>query len=83
MEINLGSVITNPLIRKIIYGAYVIAGVVLGAASAGFATLNEGIIPEWITVGLAVLGYLAIPIGGLALVNVGDKAQDAVLEIQE
>lgn len=71
MEYNLGSVITNAKIRKIIYGLYVVAGVFFGAASAGFAVQAGGAIPEWVTVGLAVLGYLSIPVGGLALANTG------------
>ena len=81
MEYNLGSVITNALVRKIIYGLYVVAGVFFGAASVGFAAFGTGIIPEWVTVGLAVLGYLSIPVGGLALANTGTKVEDAVVAV--
>ena len=69
MSNNLGNVITSTVARKVIYGAYVVAGVFFGATSAGFSALSAGVIPEWVTVGLAVLGWLSIPIGGLALVN--------------
>ena len=40
MEYNLGSVITNALVRKIIYGLYVVAGVFFGASSVGFAACD-------------------------------------------
>lgn len=75
MEYNLGSVIQNASVRKIVYGLYVIAGVFFGAASVGFAATGGGVIPEWVTVGLAVLGYLSIPVGGLALANTGTPVQ--------
>lgn len=78
MEYNLGSVITSTGARKIIYGLYVLAGVFFGAASVGFATIAGGVIPEWVSVGLAVLGYLAIPVGGLALANTGTPVQNGV-----
>lgn len=76
MEYNLGSVITNPVARRVIYGLYVVAGILFGAASVGYATVGDGVTPEWVSVGLAVLGYLSIPVGGLALSNVGSKAED-------
>ncbi len=81
MEYNLGSVITSATVRKIIYGLYVVAGVFFGAASVGFAATSGGIIPEWVTVGLAVLGYLSIPVGGLALANTGTKVEEGTVTI--
>ena len=81
MEYNIGSVITSAVARKIIYGLYVVAGVFFGASSVGFAAFGTGIIPEWVTVGLAVLGYLSIPVGGLALANTGTKVEDAVVTV--
>ena len=81
MEYNLGSVITSAVARKIIYGLYVVGGVFFGASSVGFAAFGTGIIPEWVTVGLAVLGYLSIPVGGLALANTGTKVEDAVVTV--
>ena len=68
-EGNLNAVITSPVARKLIYTIYVIAGVIIGATQVAFAATASGQ-PDWLTVALAVLAYLSIPIGGLALVNV-------------
>ena len=65
---NLGSVITNARARKIIYALYLVGLVLAGAAQVGFAAAQLGQ-PVWLVVTLAVLAYLGIPIGGLALVN--------------
>jgi len=65
---NLGVVITNARARRVIYGAYVIALVVAGAAQAWFAALQLAQ-PSALVGALAVLAYLGIPIGGLALAN--------------
>ena len=65
---SLGSVISNPAVRKAIYSVYVIALVVVGALQVAFATL-EGPAPQWLTITLAVLAYLGVPVGGLALAN--------------
>ncbi len=74
---NLGNVITSAVTRKIIYSAYVVAGVLLGAAQVGFAAVNGGQ-PEWLTISLAILAYLSIPVGGLALVNT-PKSSDPIV----
>jgi len=71
MEYNLGSVVTNATARKILYGLYVIAGLIIGGASVAYPLIGAGVTPDWVTAGLAVLGYLAIPFGALALANVG------------
>lgn len=65
---NLGIVITSPKARKIIYGLYIIFLVLAGAAQVAYAALELGQ-PGWLVASLAVLAYLGIPIGGLALVN--------------
>jgi len=70
---NLGSVISNATIRKIIYTVYVVALVVVGAAQVGYAALQLGT-PDWLTVSLSVLAYLGVPVGGLALANTGTAA---------
>lgn len=62
---NLGNVIPNGTVRKIIYGTYVIALVIAGAAQVAFVDPD----PVWLTQTVDVLGYLGIPIGTLALVN--------------
>ncbi len=75
---NLGSVITSPTVRKIIYGVYIVALVIVGAAQVGFAAVEAGQ-PEWLTIALAVLAYLGVPIGGLAIANTAtyDAQHDA------
>lgn len=67
---NLGNIITNPLIRKTIYGVYVILIVIAGALQVAYASVESfGGQPDWLTAGLAVLAYLGVPVGGLALAN--------------
>lgn len=74
MEINLGSIITNAFARKLIYAIYFIAGLILGAIQAAFGAMTgTPIAPEWLTVALAVYGYLGIPVGVLAVANTPDK----------
>lgn len=65
---NLGIVITNPTARKRIYGAYIILLIVAGAAQVAYAAIQLSQ-PSWLIAALAVLAYLGIPVGGLALVN--------------
>jgi len=69
---NLGVVITNAAARKAIYGTYVAALVAVGATQVGFAAVQAGQ-PAWLVATVAVIGYLGIPIGGLALVNAPTK----------
>lgn len=67
---NLGVVITHPTARRIIYGAYVIALVAAGGLQVWFAALQLAQ-PSALVGALAVLAYLGIPVGGLALANTG------------
>ena len=67
---NLGSVISDATIRKVIYSAYVIALVLVGAAQVAYAAVSVAT-PSWLTIALAVLAYLGVPVGGLALANTG------------
>lgn len=66
---SLGTVVTNPTVRKIIYGLYVVIGVIFGATQVGFAAIEGAGQPEWLTVALAVYAFLSVPVGSLALVN--------------
>jgi len=63
---SLGVIITNPLARKVIYSAFVIAGLALGGIQAWYGAAAG---PEWFPQALALYGYLGIPIGGLAIAN--------------
>jgi hypothetical protein len=65
---NLGVVITDPTVRKVIYGIYVLSILVAGAFQVGYAagSITQ---PSWLTIALAVIGYLGVPVGGLAFLN--------------
>lgn len=67
---NLGSIITHPRARRLIYGVYVVAVVLLGAAQVAYSAVPSwGGQPDWLTGALAVAAYLGIPVGTLALAN--------------
>lgn len=66
---NLGNVISNTTVRKIIYSAYIVAGVVIGAVQVGFAAVEGAGQPTWLTVALAVYAFLSVPLGSLAVSN--------------
>lgn len=67
---NLGNVVENPTARKVIYGAYAVSAVVVGGIAAYFLGIQTPI-PEQVIGAQAVIAYLAIPVGGLALANTG------------
>ena len=53
--------------RKVAYAVTSLVAIVLTALLAGFSAVGE--VPDWITIGLAVVGALAGPIGFLAANN--------------
>jgi hypothetical protein len=65
---QLGVIVKSAKARAVIYGGYVIAIIVAGAAQVGFASLEYSQ-PEWLTASLAVLAYLGVPVGTLAVAN--------------
>ncbi|MGV8912252.1 MAG: hypothetical protein ACOH14_06490 [Rhodoglobus sp.] len=65
---DLGAVVTNAKVRKIIYGVYAVGALAVGGAAAYFLGV-ELPIPEQVSGAQAVVAYLAIPIGALALMN--------------
>lgn len=65
---NVGNVIKNPTARKAVYGVYAVGAVVVGGIAAYFLGVQHPI-PEQVIGAQAVIAYLAIPIGGLALAN--------------
>lgn len=69
---NLGNIITSANIRKIVYGAYAISAVIVGGISAYFLGIGESI-PTAVIGAQAVIAYLGIPVGGLALANTPSK----------
>lgn len=69
---NLGSVFSKPTIRKTIYGIYVVAAILVGGAAVYFASIGAQV-PEIVVGAQAVIAYLAIPVGGLAVANTSTK----------
>lgn len=65
---NLGTIIPNDTARKVVYGAYTIAAIVVGALAAYFLGIGQQL-PEIVVGAQAVVAYLGIPVGGLALAN--------------
>jgi hypothetical protein len=70
---------TNPLVnilgastRRIVYGVYALAGLVLGSIQAGVGAVDTGT-PDWIKVALAVYAYIGIAIGATAASNAKDS----------
>ena len=57
-----------PKARQVIYAAYVVAGLVVGAVQAA------GVAAVWVEPALNVLAYLAVPLAVLAGVNVPSTA---------
>jgi predicted PurR-regulated permease PerM len=70
---DLGNIITNARVRRAIYGTYVITCVVSTAFQVGLAAVQIPQ-PAPLAAGMAVLAYLAIPVGGLALANTAPTA---------
>lgn len=66
---NLGSIIPSVLVRKIIYAGYVIASVAVGGVAVFDVASGVTELPAWLSGAQAVIAYLAIPIGTLALAN--------------
>lgn len=64
---DLGNVITSTRARAIIYGAYVVGLVLVGAATAAYSQLGGS--PDWLGVVESVMLYLGVPVGTLAAVN--------------
>lgn len=67
---DLGVIVKNAKVRAGIYGTYVVALIVAGGAQVAFAALEFGQ-PDILVAGLAVLAYLGIPVGTLAVANTG------------
>lgn len=62
---NLGSIIKNDAARRVIYSAWFIAGILIGAVQVAYADPD----PQWLTTTFDVWSYLGIPIAALATAN--------------
>jgi len=60
----------NPQLRRTLYTAYAIVGLVLGATQVGFSAAEVGQ-PIALTVALAVYGFLGTAFGFTARANTG------------
>jgi hypothetical protein len=65
---DLGKIITSATARKVIYSTYVILLVIVGAIQVAFAAVSSSQ-PAWLIGALAVMAYLGVPVGGLAIAN--------------
>lgn len=65
MDSNLGNVIKNDKARAIIYGVYVVVGLLIGTLQAVISDPD----PYWLEAAFRGWAYLSIPVGGLAAVN--------------
>jgi hypothetical protein len=65
---DLGVIVKNARVRAGIYSAYVIAIIAAGATQVAFASL-ELAQPDFLIASLAVLAYLGVPVGTLAVAN--------------
>jgi hypothetical protein len=65
---QLGVIVKNAKARAYIYGGYVVVIIVAGAAQVGYASL-EVAQPDFLTASLAILAYLGVPVGTLAVAN--------------
>jgi hypothetical protein len=70
---QLGVIVKNAKARAIIYGTYVVAIIVAGAAQVAFASLELGQ-PDILVAAVAVLAYLGVPVGTLAVANTNSSA---------
>ena len=76
---SLGAIISNLVgACRFIYSTYVLALLVVGATQVALTSL--GITnPDWLVATLAVLGYLGVPVAGLAVANTSKKVAAAEL----
>lgn len=65
---SIGVIIASAVARKIVYSIYAVAAVIVGGAAAYFIGTGHQI-PEIVVGSQAVVAYLAIPVGGLAVAN--------------
>lgn len=72
---SLGAIISSLAVRRFIYSTYVLALLVVGATQVALTSLSITN-PDWLIATLAVLGYLGVPVAGLAVANTS-KATDA------
>lgn len=64
---NLNNVITDPRVRRIIYGVYTIVAFIAAAITVGLA--SAGSVPQWDVTLNTVLAFVGAGVAGLATAN--------------
>jgi hypothetical protein len=65
---DLGKVISSTVVRRVVYGTYVVLLLLAGALSAGLLSTGTAL-PPWLVGVTAALTFLGAPVGTLALAN--------------
>lgn len=73
---QLGVIVKNAKARAYIYGGYVIAIIAAGAAQVAYASLEISQ-PDFLVASLAVLAYLGVPVGTLAVANTNTSSPNS------
>lgn len=73
----INNVISNAKARKVIYGVFVILGLVIGSVQA------SGLVAEWLNVATNVYIYLTAALGALALTNTPGETKQEEVEFVE
>jgi hypothetical protein len=77
---DLGTIVTSATARKAIYSVYVLAALAVTGTQIAFASIQVAQ-PSWLIATLAVIAYLGIPVGTLAISNTSTPAPVAPVEI--
>lgn len=73
----INNIITNARVRQIIYGVFVILGVVIGSIQ------TAGVSAQWLEISVNVYTYLTAVVVALALTNTPSEKKQEVVEIVE
>lgn len=73
----INNIITNARVRQIIYGVFIILGVVIGSIQ------TAGVSAEWLEISVNVYTYLTAVVVALALTNTPSEKKQEVVEIVE
>lgn len=66
-------------VRQIIYVAYGLLALTASATQVGYNSVNVDN-PSWLVVATAVIGFLAVPVGAIAALNVtANKTEQVVV----
>jgi uncharacterized membrane protein YfcA len=66
-------------VRQAVYVAYGLLALSVSAIQVGYNSLSVDN-PPWLIVATAVIGFLAVPVGAIAALNVSPEPRRALLE---